>query len=88
MTRIRYKANAQGVLVSSPMLAVHDMITISLDPSTMTMTVVNSKNETISNGNSKTMAGLKMLAKKTAASLGVVFVDEIRPRKEKNDVTV
>ena len=75
-----------GLLISKPILAVHDMVTVSLNPSTMTMTVANSSNEVVRSGTSKTLAGLKMLAKKELKSLGVVFSDEIRPRGNKAEV--
>jgi hypothetical protein len=85
MIRVRYNKVDSGLLMSNGILAVNDMVNVTLNPITMTMTIANSRNEVVRSGTSKTLAGLKMLAKSALKDLGVVFTDEIRPRKVKHE---
>jgi hypothetical protein len=81
MTRIRY-TNVEGVLISKPVIAGTEVLTVFIDLNNLTMDIRSANNQTVTNGNAATVAKLKGMAKKELKSLGVIFNDEVRRRTD------
>lgn len=81
MTRVRYKKlDTEGLLVSSPMVAQNDMVTVTLSLNTLTYAIVGTNSKVLKTGSGKNIQNLKKEAKEALKELNVVFQDEIRSR--------
>lgn len=83
MTRIRY-SKVNSLLVSKPMVAGRDLVTMTLNPESKTFTFASEASSYTSDP-FPSMPALKMAAKAYAKNSGVVFDDEIRT-KEVNEM--
>lgn len=77
MIRIRYH-HEHGHLVSKPIVAGHELVTVQLNPTILAFQIVNADNKTLHEGTSVSEQMLKIDAKKKLKELGAVFNDETR----------
>lgn len=78
MTRLRYKF-INGVMVSTPVLANRDLVTVVIDPSLYKYTI-KADNCVIGTGVGKGMPHVQKLVKEHLTRLGTVFQPEMRNR--------
>ncbi len=80
-TRIRYSVNkSTGLLTTKPVMAGTDLVTVSLDPNTLTATLTGADGVLITENPLKetTLPRLKSFVKNFLIGYGAVFNDEVR----------
>lgn len=89
ITRIRYNKDSNGNLVTrSPLLVAGELITVTLQPNTLTYLITNATNgQLIASDVATSMQMLKINVKKQLRSRGAVFNDEVRNRSTTSDQT-
>lgn len=82
MTRIRYKREGK-LLISPPLLAVSDLIIVTLNEDTLTAEFQRNSDKPVELFKHKNIQNLKKAVKGTLKEMGVVFTPECRPRFDK-----
>lgn len=85
--RIRYVKQENGLLVSKPMLGKEHIVTVTIQPANMKFQLHNKLGLLLTEGTAKTIPLLKSAAKAALKSAGVLFLDEVRERKDKSSET-
>ena len=87
MTRIRY-TNVEGVLVSKPLIAGTEVLTVYIDLECKTVDIRDTNNNNVFSGFGATPSKLKAIAKRELKQFGVIFGDEIRRRVDTHNTIV
>lgn len=83
ITRIRYKTE-KGIMTSvTPLLAKTTMLIVTINLPDMAYTIINDQNQEVGFGYSNSKQKILNEVKTKVKELGVLFHDEIRPRKTK-----
>lgn len=83
ITRIRYKSTKTHMTNITPLLAQTKMITVGIDLLNMSYVIFNDEDKPITSGKSSSKQKVLSEVKAKVKELGVLFHDEIRPRKVK-----
>jgi len=83
-TRIRYTKLENGNLeLTQPIVAGTDLLSLTLIPSELRFVITDSQNGgVVETGEAVSLQMLKLKAKRTLMSRGVVFSEEVRSRKQ------
>lgn len=80
MVRLRYM-NTETGLVTKPLLMGNDFVTVELDVTTTTATVLGSERNVLHTVTSSDVPSLKKLVKTLLKENGALFADEVRAKK-------